>query len=83
MKRIDRDVSEELARVGDLIRGDVPQARQALKQILVDRVEFKPVDFGNGQRTYEFRGESAYGAALQGGVYLEKIPLGIRTRVTV
>ncbi len=54
----------QLSRFGDLLRGNVPRARQALKKLLVDRVEFAPVDAGGGRRTYAFTGELAYGALL-------------------
>lgn len=81
LKRIERDVEGQLARFADLLKGNIPRARQALKQLLVDRVEFTPGDLGDGRRTYQFQGELAYGAVLREVVYMEQIPLGIRTRV--
>ncbi len=76
LKRIERDVARELGRFAALLRGDVPQARQALKRLLADRVTFDPVELGDGTWTYEFRGELTYGAVLQEVVSMEKIPLG-------
>jgi len=65
---IERDVAQKLARFGDLLRGDVPQVRRALKNVLVDRVEFKPVNLSDGRGTYEFHGRLASGAILQDSV---------------
>ncbi len=65
MKRIERDAAQELSRFADLLRGNVSQARQALKQLLVDRVEFTSVDLTD----LRIPSELAYGAILSGGVY--------------
>ncbi len=40
--------------------GDVPAARQALKQILADRVQFIPEEADDGKKTYSIRGELVY-----------------------
>ena len=67
LKRIERDVSEELERFDNLLHGDVPAARQALKRILTDRVEFNPAGTDDGRRTYSFRGELAYNGVILDG----------------
>jgi hypothetical protein len=56
-KRIERDIARELARFDGLLRTDIPRARQALKQLLADRVEFTPMQTGDGRWTYRFQGE--------------------------
>ena len=67
---LEQDVGEQLGRFAALLRGNIPRARQALKKLLVDRVDFSPVDSGTGRKTYRFRGELNYGAVLQGsGIY--------------
>ena len=82
LKRIEREVEGQLSRFADLLKGNVVRGRQALKKLLVDRVEFTPVESGNGKRVYDFRGELSYGAILQEAVCLRGVPSGIRTRVS-
>jgi len=76
--RIQREVTRGLARFEDLLRGDVPHARQALKTILVNRVKFSPMDTADGRRTYSFEGELVYnGIVLQGlaaGIHATRPP---------
>ena len=77
LKRLEREVEAELARFADLLRGNVPRARQALKKLLVDRVTFTPIRTKNGRQTYAFTGELSYGALLRGVTeYLDGDPLG-------
>jgi len=76
LKRLEREVEGELARFADLLKGNVPRARQALKKLLVDRVEFTPAKRGSGKNTYAFKGELSYGALLRGAIYTDKMPLG-------
>ena len=79
--RLEGAVAMQLTRFGDLLQGNVPRARQALKKLLVDQVVFTPVADAGGRRTYAFRGELAYGAVLQEAVALEytaRIPSEIR-----
>lgn len=82
LKRMEREVARELEQFTGLLRGEIPRARQALKRPLSDRVEFRPVDLGNGKRTYAFRGELTYGAILQ-GVSLEKTLWGSEPAVRI
>jgi len=76
LKHLEEEVAGELARFADLLKGNVPRARQALKKLLLDRVEFTPVIGENGNGTYAFKGELSYGALLRGAIYTDKIPLG-------
>ncbi len=70
-------VAEQLSRFTDLLRGNVPRARQALKKLLVDKVLFTPIDIGSSRQTYEFKGELSYGAIVREVIYLESVPSGI------
>jgi DNA invertase Pin-like site-specific DNA recombinase len=75
--RIEEAVAGQLSRFADLLKGNVPRARQLLKKVLVDQVEFTPLDLQGGQRTYKFEGRLAYGAVLREVIYMEKKPEGI------
>ena len=55
----------ELARFADLLEANLPRARQSLKKLLVDGVEFAPVKGDSGRPTCAFRGQLSYGAVLQ------------------
>jgi hypothetical protein len=50
-------LAEHLGRFGELLRGDVIKARQALQKLLVDRVRFTPITLPDGQRTYRLEAE--------------------------
>jgi hypothetical protein len=63
--RIEEAVAEQLRRFAGLLQGNVPRARQLLKKLLADRVEFSPVDAGDGRRAYAFTGQLSYGAAIR------------------
>ena len=45
LKRIEQDVAGQLSRFADLLKGNVPRARQALKKLLADRLVYR---FQNG-----------------------------------
>ena len=47
-------LQEGLSRLGDVLASEPALARQALAQILADKVRFTPVDLGGGTRTYRF-----------------------------
>lgn len=64
IKRLQREVEATLPRFADLLRANVPRARQALKKLLPAPLEFAPVDAGNGKRAYRFRGELTFGPIL-------------------
>jgi len=80
LRRIERQLEEEFSKFADLLRGHAPRGRHALKELLVDRAEFTPVESGNGKRTYAFRGELSYGVVLREAVSMRGVPSGIRTR---
>jgi len=63
-------IAKELSRFSELLTGNVPRARQALKKLLLDTVEFTPTTPETGKQTYAFRAELSYGAIVQGEVYL-------------
>ncbi len=71
-------VAEQLSRFTDLLGGNGPRGRQALKKLLVDEVLFTPIDIGSSRQTYEFKGELSYGAIVRETIYLESVPSGIR-----
>ena len=81
VSEFEEGIADQLSRFSDLLRGNVPRARQALKKLLADRVEFAPAVLENGDRTYAFKGELSYGAVLREAIYLRGVPSGIRTRV--
>jgi site-specific DNA recombinase len=74
-------VAAQLSRFAELIRGNIPRARQALKKLLVDAVDFTPVTTLDGQQTYSFKGDLTYGAVLHEVIYMRGVPRGIRTPV--
>ena len=49
---LDRVLAEHLGRFGEMLRGDVVQARQALQKLLVDRIRFTSITLPDGQQTY-------------------------------
>ncbi len=65
LKRIERDVAGHLERFGDLLRGNVLLAKQALKKLLVSPVTLTPTTLDTGRRTYAFRADLSYGAVLR------------------
>jgi len=80
LTKFEREIEEQLGRFEELLKGNVPRARQALKKLLAKEVTFTPIQLENGKRSFEFRGELSYGAILREVVSMHKIPLGIRTR---
>jgi len=76
LDHFERQIAGELGRFADVLKGNIPRARQALKKLLVERVAFTPVDAGNGKQTYEFNGKLSYGAPLHGVIYSPRRPLG-------
>lgn len=64
LKGLEGEVAGRLARFSDLLKGNVPRARQVLKKLLADRMEGTPTEV-DGQRVYRFTGELRYGAVLR------------------
>ncbi len=63
-RRLEREVEGRLAHFADLLMGNVPRARQALKKILADRLTATPTEAG-GARVYRFTGPLRYGPMLR------------------
>jgi hypothetical protein len=72
----EKAVVGQLARFANVLKGNIPRARQALKKLLVGRVELAPIDAGNGKRSYRFTGEVNSGVVLDDMVSLCVITLG-------
>lgn len=64
LARIDRLLTDQLDRFGEVMRGDVVRARRALQRLLVERVRFTPLVLPNGQRTYELAATLSLGGML-------------------
>ena len=67
-----------------LLLRQLPQGREVLRALLVDRMTFTPV-ITAGTRGYRFLGQGSYGGLLTGRTWPTTIggPNGIRTRVSV
>ena len=74
-------IGKELSRFADLLTGNVPLARQGLKKLLVDSIDFLPRESATGKQTSVFKTTLSYGAIVQGGIYMNGVPRGIRTPV--
>jgi hypothetical protein len=59
---------ERLGRFKDLLLGDVPVARQALRKLLPEPLKVLPA-FTGGRRTLRFEGDTLLGPRLRHGVY--------------
>ncbi len=64
-RRVEEAIADQLRHFAELLRGNVPRARQALKKLLRDKLTFTPVQLSSGRQTYAFCGTLAYGAVLQ------------------
>lgn len=62
--QLERALENSLGRFGEVLRGDVVHARQALQKLLVDRVRFTPITLPDGQRTYRLEAELTLGRAF-------------------
>lgn len=71
-KRLEQDLRRKVADVRGVLTKHVPQARQVLRQMLVGRLTFEPV-----QRGYRFVGTGSYGRSLT-GVTSHGVPDGTR-----
>lgn len=65
LERVEQDITDHVRRFRELISGNVPLARQALKKLLVDRLVFTLAEADNGRPIYAFRGERSYGAVIR------------------
>ncbi|MBP1779285.1 MAG: hypothetical protein H6Q86_5296, partial [candidate division NC10 bacterium] len=71
-------IGKELSRFADLLTGNVPLARQGLKKLLVDSIDFLPRESATGKQTSVFKTTLSYGAIVQGGLSMNGVPSGIR-----
>jgi len=77
LAKMEAAIAAQLSRFAELIRGNIPRARQALRKLLVDPIDFTPVTTDDGEQTYAFKGELTYGAVLQEVIYMRGVPRGI------
>ncbi len=61
-RRIRKDLGEHMERFKELIYGDVPRARQALRKLLAGPIRLARL----GERRYELAGETSLEALFQG-----------------
>lgn len=57
LKQIERDVGKKVRNFSNLLQGNLPVARQALKKLFPDGLTFTPVE-NEGRRFYEVRGNA-------------------------
>ena len=67
--RLKRALSKRAARFAETLLADVPRARQALRELLVGPLTFRPVVV-DGKKTYAFEGRTKVGVLLD-PLYLE------------
>ena len=77
LRAFEEAAAKQLARFAELMRGNVPLARQALKKLLVDHVGLSPTETPGGGQTYAFKADLTYGAVIQEVIYLRGVPRGI------
>src|SRR5689334_11247555 len=65
LARIDGLLANHIDRFGELMRGDVVRARQALQRILAERIRFTPLVLPSGQRTYQLEATLSLGGLLR------------------
>jgi len=63
-RRVRRVFDDGLARLGDVLQSDTAATRQALSQILAEKVCFTPIALPCGTRTYRFEATLALGRIL-------------------
>src|SRR5713226_1592041 len=83
-QRLEHQLRHRAADVRSLLLRQLPQGREVLRALLVDRMTFTPVITG-GTRGYRFAGHGSYGGLLSGTTWPTTSggPNGIRTRVSV
>ncbi|MEW8051322.1 MAG: recombinase family protein [Candidatus Thiodiazotropha sp.] len=75
-KRLRNALEDRIGRFKGLVYSDVPLARQALRKLLVEPIEFRPVVL-NGRKTYSFEGKTRIGALLDPGYIAMASPRGV------
>lgn len=66
-RRLRKSFREALGRFGDLLRSDVPLARQALRKVIAGRIEFRPEE-RDGARGYRLQWSVVPGALMAGNI---------------
>ena len=66
MRRIRKGLRERISRFRDLIRTDIPVARQALRKLLAEPLVFSPVVV-DGRKTLKFEGKTSAGVLIDSG----------------
>ena len=81
-QRLEHQLRHRAADVRSLLLRQLPQGREVLRALLVDRMTFTPV-ITAGTRGYRFAGNGSYGGLLAGTTWPTTSggPNGIRTRV--
>lgn len=74
--RLRKALEGRIGRFKELVCSDVPLARQALRKLLVEPIEFRPVVL-NGRKTYSFEGKTRIGALLDPGYIAMASPRGV------
>ncbi len=67
--RLRKALIAKMGRFKELVYGDVPVARQALRKLLAEPIQFTPVT-RDGRKTYSFKGITRLGVLLEPG-YIE------------
>ncbi len=65
---IKKSLKVRLADTKALLSRHIPEARQMLRKLLVERLEFTPVEV-NGRKGYRFTGAGSYGPLLDGETF--------------
>lgn len=67
LRHLKAEFRERLGRFDELLRSDVPLARQALRKLIAGRIEFHPVE-RDGERGYRLRWAIATRAVMEGNI---------------
>jgi len=67
LRRVRKAVEAHAGQFKDLLRGDVPLARQALRKLLDGKLHFAP----NGRKSFTFEGATRVGPLVAPGGYIE------------
>jgi site-specific DNA recombinase len=79
LRRTKKELREMIGRFSDVVRGDVPLARQALRKLLDGRIQFMPAK-RNGQKTYDLRCQLRVAGLLPPGYKAVASPRGFAFR---
>ena len=77
--RLRKALTAKMGRFKVLVYGDVPVARQALRKLLAEPIQFTPV-MRDGRKTYSFEGKTRLGMLLEPGYIELASPRGFEPR---